>query len=153
MKVTSLTMYHETQLCLVDKKTVAFPPCFITVSSDSWGKIDLPRRRQSPVESTEMAGRESRGDTEHTSAGRTGQCFYLGNMCCVPFQASKITSIALSGFLGWGKTALRLQICRLLYIFITLNNLFAPRKGQRTRQDAHHYRKSHESMFKSSYLM
>lgn len=32
-------MYHETQLCLVDKKTVAFPPCFITVSSDSWVKI------------------------------------------------------------------------------------------------------------------
>lgn len=39
MKMTSLTMYHETPLCPVEKKTVAFPTSFITVSLDSWGKV------------------------------------------------------------------------------------------------------------------
>ena len=40
MKMTSLTTYNETPLCPVEKKTVAFPTCFITVSLDSWGKVN-----------------------------------------------------------------------------------------------------------------
>lgn len=39
MKIISLTMYHETPLCPVEKKTVALPTCCITVSLDTWGKV------------------------------------------------------------------------------------------------------------------
>lgn len=50
MKMTSLTTYNETPLCPVEKKTVAFPTCFITVSLDSWGKVNsvFPSWQENP---------------------------------------------------------------------------------------------------------
>ena len=60
----------------------------------------------SAVVSTEMKGRESRGDREHTWPGRTRQCFYLGSSYYV--QVSTISGLSLGDDLGQGKTALYL---------------------------------------------
>lgn len=56
-----------------------------------------------------------------------------GKCVLCSFQASQITRIALSGFLGQGKTLLHLLILRLLHIFITISNFYLPKKKKKDR--------------------
>lgn len=83
-----------------------------------------PLKTQRPVVATEIKGRESRGDRQHAWTGRT-RLLLAGTMPHV--QASEITRISLSDFLGQGEDIFHLLIFRLLLIFITLSNLIVER--------------------------
>lgn len=72
MKMTSLTMYHETPLCPVEKKTVAFPTSFITVSLDSWGKVSSVFPSWQEIHSVPPSS---------APRGSLGSCV---SVCCVP---------------------------------------------------------------------
>ena len=95
--------------------------------------------------------RETGGVTHRELSWQDRTALLAGKCCCAPLP-NLLTRPAFSDVLGEGKTSLHLLICRLLYRFITLSDLFKKKKKDRGKTGCSSL-KNFESMFKSNYLM
>ena len=155
------SLYYDNAVLNLLKKPRVTGTCALGETGESpvWERgttMWSPQKKTgSPGVSTEMTGREQRWHTAHLSWRDETVLLAGKRVLCSPSKP-QVTRFALSDFLGEGKTSLHQLICRLLYIFITLSNLFSKKKKKKDRgQDRMLIteEKNFESTFKSSYLM
>ena len=130
------SLYYDNAVLNLLKKPRVAGTCTLGETGESpvWEKGTTMRSPQkktgSPVVSTEMTERQQRWHTAHLSQWDKTVPLAGKHVLCSPSKP-QVTRFALSDFLGEGKTSLHQLICRLLYIFITLSNLFSKKKKDR----------------------